>query len=343
MSKERIGIITGGGDAPGLNAVIEGLVRGLHKNFEIVGINDGFEGVFKKQHKILTLQDVYAVHSQAGTLLGTSNKSQIEGRVKEFLNNIKAMNLKGLIAIGGDGTFAALKMVSEIPLIGIPKTIDNDLSGTELTFGFDTACGVVADNADALRFTADAHKRVFVVETMGRTAGWIALGGGLASIADAILIPEREYTRETLADFIKEKRSSERRGLVIVVAEGAKFLGEEITVIKKQPKTAHKVRYGGFAQVVSDWIEQELDWESRFVILGHLQRSHQPSNTDRLLSLTMAKEACRLVSEGKWGRAVVYRSGQVQEAPIADVMRAPRLVPKDHQWIATAQKLGIFI
>lgn len=343
MNKKRIGLITGGGDAPGLNGVIEGIVRGLHNEFEIIGICDGFEGVFEGRHKSLTLTDVYAVHSQAGTLLGTSNKSDIRGRENEFLQKIRSLNLSGLIAAGGDGTFAALKLVKEIPIIGIPKTIDNDLSGTEVTFGFDTACEVVADSTDALRATADAHRRVFVIETMGRTAGWIALGGGLAAMADAIMIPERTYTRESLAEFIKQKKSEGRRGLTIVVAEGARFSGEDVSVLASAENLPHRMRFGGFAQVVSDWIEKEFGWESRFVILGHLQRSRHPSTADKLLTLTMAAEACRLVSENKWGTAVVYRNGRVQSAPIVDVMQATRLVSVGHHWLAIAERLGIFI
>lgn len=191
----RIGIMTGGGDAPGLNGIIEASCRTLLRlGHQVIGIQDGFEGIFNQKTVSLTESFLEGVHSSAGTVLGTSNKSTTKGREQEFLQNLKALRLDGLIACGGDGTFSALKRFeSEVPLIGVPKTIDNDLSGTDITFGFDTACTVVAESVDALRATAEAHRRVMIVEAMGRTAGWLALGGGLAGYADVILIPERPF------------------------------------------------------------------------------------------------------------------------------------------------------
>lgn len=345
MSKKRIGLLTGGGDAPGLNGVIESCVRALSaQNLEIVGIRDGFEGVYNQSTKILTPEDLIGIHSQAGTLLGTSNKVGTEGREQEFLTKFRQLNLAGLIAVGGDGTFGGLQRVAmEIPMIGVPKTIDNDLSGTDLTFGFDTACAVVSDSVDALRATADAHRRIIVVETMGRTAGWIALGGGLASYADAILIPERPYSRTDLVDFIKQQKNRNRRGLMIVASEGATAKNENVSIAFEVKGSPQKERFGGFSLALSRWLEKETDWEARNVVLGHLQRSRHPTTTDRFLTLSMGVEVAKLIQQEEWNQAVVYRQGKIQTAPITDLMKSPRLVAPDHAWVKMAQSLQIYI
>ena len=343
--KKRIGIMTGGGDAPGLNGIIESTTRVLSQlGFEVVGICDGFEGVFNLNTIELNEKVVHGAHAQAGTLLGTSNKSGLAGREAEFLAKFQKLDLEGLIAAGGDGTFSGLQRVSaQLPLIGVPKTIDNDLEGTDITFGYDTACAVVAEAADALRATADAHRRVIVVETMGRTAGWIALGGGLASYADVILIPERPFNRADLRKFLINKKESGQRGLIIVASEGVAAQGELASVAFEVQGSPQAERYGGFAERLARWIENETAWESRHVVLGHLQRSRSPTTTDRFLTLTMGVEVGRMVNEGDWNKAVVYRQGQVMRAPISDLMKPARLVGKDHRWVKLAQALQIFI
>ena len=182
----RVGIMTGGGDAPGLNGIIESSCRVLlNQGYEVIGIEDGFEGIFEGRSKKITMEMIDGIHSQAGTLLGTSNKCGTKGREQEFVEKYKKLGLEGIIVAGGDGTFSGLlALKDDIKLIGVPKTIDNDLNGTDMTFGYDTACTVVAESVDALRATAEAHKRVILIEAMGRTAGWIALGGGLSGYAD---------------------------------------------------------------------------------------------------------------------------------------------------------------
>lgn len=341
----RIGILTGGGDAPGLNAIIESAVRVLLKNnVEVIGIKDGFEGVFTQNTEPLTLDKVQNAHSQAGTLLGSSNKSGTAGREAEFKQKFDQLKLDGLIACGGDGTFSGLYKVSQnINLIGVPKTIDNDLSGTEVTFGYDTACAEVAESVDALRFTAEAHRRIFVVEAMGRTAGWIALGGGIASYADVILIPERPFDRPKLIKFIKEKQQAGRRELMIVISEGARALNEGATVAFEVAGSPQKERFGGGAFALSRWIEAETGWESRHVVLGHLQRARHPTTTDRFLTLFMGVEAANMALEKAWGQAVVYRQGRVTRAPVTDLMQPAKLVDSNHRWVQSAQSLGIFI
>jgi 6-phosphofructokinase 1 len=341
----RIGILTGGGDAPGLNAIIEAAARVLLQNgCEVVGICDGFEGIFAGRTIPLTLERVQNAHSLSGTLLGASNKSGTAGREAEFKEKYESLKLDGLIACGGDGTFSGLYKVSrDLNIIGLPKTIDNDLSGTEVTFGFDTACAEVAESVDALRFTAEAHKRIFVVETMGRTAGWIALAGGIASYADIILIPERPFDREELLRFIRDKQERGRRELMVVVSEGAFARGEAQTVAFEVAHSPQKERFGGIANWLARWIEKETGWESRHVVLGHLQRARHPTTTDRFLTLFMGVEAATMALEKQWGQAVTYRAGRLVRAPLQDLMGPPKLVDHDHRWVRYAQALGIFI
>ncbi|MEK7358122.1 MAG: ATP-dependent 6-phosphofructokinase [Bdellovibrionota bacterium] len=345
MARKRIGLLTGGGDAPGLNGIIESVVRSLQRaNVDIVGIQDGFEGIYEGRTVYLDAHSVEGAHGRAGTLLGTSNKSGTAGRETEFREKISALKLDGLIAAGGDGTFQGLqRVVDGIRLIGVPKTIDNDLDGTEVTFGYDTACAVVAESVDALRATADAHKRVMVVETMGRTSGWIALGGGLASYADAILLPERPFVRAKLLEFIRSKKAQGRRGLMIVASEGAAADGEKASIAFKVEGSPQAERYGGFAEQLARWIDKETGWEARHVVLGHLQRARHPTTTDRFLTLAMGVEVSRMVMEEDWGKAVVYRDGRVTRAPLSDLMKPARLVGPNHRWVQLAQALGIFI
>lgn len=341
----RIGILTGGGDAPGLNGIIEAASKSL-LNFghQVFGICDGFEGVFENRVREIDASLINGIHGHAGTFLGTSNRCGTEGREEEFLTKFQDLGLDGLIVAGGDGTFAGLQVFKDkIPLMGVPKTIDNDLAGTDITFGYDTACSVVAEAVDALRMTADAHRRIIVIEAMGRTAGWIALGGGMASYADAILIPERPFERKALVQHIQARHQAGQRGLIVVVSEGAMAKGEDPTVAFKVEGAPEEVRLGGIAQAMAKWLEIETGLEGRHVVLGHLQRSKSPTITDRFLTLAMGVKVAQLVEKGEWGNAAVYRDGMVQSAPITDLMLPARLVDVDHRWVKMAQAVGIFI
>jgi 6-phosphofructokinase len=342
---KRIGLLTGGGDAPGLNGVLESCCKTLlQAGWELIGIRDGFEGVFENQTLSIQLKDLERIHSHAGTLLGTSNRAGIAGREEEFLQKMKALRLDGLIVAGGDGTFSGLKpFEKQIPILGVPKTIDNDLSGTDVTFGFDTACSVVADAVESLKWSADAHRRAIVVEAMGRTAGWLALGGGLASYADIILIPERPFSRMKLLEYIRTKQKQGQRGLIVVASEGAAAEGEKTQVAFRVSGSPEAERLGGISQLLARWIEKETGWESRHVIPGHLQRSRAPTTTDRFLTLAMGVEVARMALEGAWGMAVVFRNGIVTRAPIGDLMGPTRRVDSEHRWVKLAQALGIFI
>lgn len=343
--KARIALMTGGGDAPGLNGIIQAVSRSLlRQGFEVIGIRDGFEGVFEGRFRQMISEDLTGIHSQAGTFLGTSNRSGLKGREAEFVESWRRLGAQGLIVAGGDGTFSALaSLESEIPLIGVPKTIDNDLAGTDQTFGFDTACAVVADSVDALRATADAHRRILVVETMGRTAGWIALGGGLASYADVILIPEKPFDRSDLFEFIRAKKRSGQRGLLVVVAEGAHARADSVQVAFRVEEAPEALRLGGIGEKLARELEKEIGWESRHVVLGHLQRARHPTTLDRFLTLSMGVEAAKMVEEQAWGQAVVFRRGQVTRASIHELMGPPRRIPEGHAWIDWAQSLGIWV
>jgi len=341
----RIGIMTGGGDAPGLNGIIEATTKTLiGMGHTVIGIQDGFEGIFAQKFEELTIEKVSGIHAFAGTILGTSNKSGIEGREDEFLRQYNNLNLTGLVVAGGDGTFKGLSPFrNAVPLIGVPKTIDNDLSGTDVTFGYDTACSVVAESVDALRTTGKAHKRTIFVETMGRTAGWIALGGGMAAYADGILIPEQPFDLDKLRNHILQKRAQGKRELVIAVAEGAHPLGETAKVAFSVKGSPQAERFGGIGEYLARWCDNVMEEEARHVVLGHLQRAKSPTTNDRFLTLAMGTLVGSLVEKSAWGKGVAFKSGQVVEVPIEDFMHEPRLITPDHAWLKMARSVGIFV
>ncbi len=338
----KIGILTGGGDAPGLNGIIESATRTLlNLDHQVFGIKDGFEGIYQGDIIPLTLETVRGQNAFAGTLLGTSSRVGTQGREEEFSRAYKRLGLDGLIVAGGDGTFRCLKSIEGLNVIGVPKTIDNDLPGTDVTFGFDTACSVVSVAIDHLRTTATAHHRIIIVETMGRTAGWIALGGGMASMADGILIPEKAFDPQAFKKFLIEKNKTQR-GIIIAVCEGVTF---ETHIERKKDKSGGSVNVAdyGIGEKLAHWVENEIQWEARHVVLGHLQRSHPPSTTDRFLTTAMGVVAARLAHRGEWGKATVYRNGQVTPTSLESIMGEPRLINPEHRWVKMAQALGIYI
>lgn len=335
-------MLTGGGDAPGLNGIIEAASRTLlNLGHEVVGIVDGFEGVYSGNVINLTLDKVRGQHAFAGTLIGTSNRSGTQNREEEFKQAYDKLKLDGLIVAGGDGTFRCLQAIEGVRLIGVPKTIDNDLSGTDATFGFDTACSVVSQAIDNLRTTAIAHKRIIIIETMGRTAGWIALGGGMASMADAILIPERHMDLQSFKEFLEEKHQRQR-GIIIVASEGATLQNNVERELDKSGASVMVADYG-IGERLAKWIEAEIEWETRHVVLGHLQRATPPSTTDRFLTTAMGIVAARLAHKGEWGKAASFKNGQVTPVPIEDFMGPARNVDPEHRWVKMAKALGIFI
>jgi 6-phosphofructokinase 1 len=347
---KRIGILTGGGDCPGLNAVIRAAVRTLVRDhgMEVAGIQLGFEGLLKKAIVPLTLESVRGVLPKGGTLLRTTNRGnpfEMPGpdgttvdRSQECVENIHELGIDGIIAIGGDGTLRIAQRLCDlgIPMVAVPKTIDNDLAATDYTFGFHTAVAVATDAVDRLHTTAESHDRVMILEVMGRNAGWIALHSGMAGGADIILIPEIPYRPEAIVEMIRERQGEGARFDIIVVAEGAKRMGGEEAYLDKAAR-----RLGGIAYQVASDIQQQIDLEIRVTVLGHVQRGGSPIAFDRILASRFGKHAADLVAQEKFGRMVAVRSDSIVDVNISDAVSRPKYVDPAGQMVSAARSLGI--
>jgi ATP-dependent phosphofructokinase / diphosphate-dependent phosphofructokinase len=356
MKLKRIGILTGGGDCPGLNAVIRSIAKPAmaHFNAKVIGIVDGYEGMVEHRSRELTPLDVTGIINQGGTILGTSNKGDpfhfpmgersnirivdASQQVIEFYRNLK---LDVLITIGGDGTQIIANKLSEMGLniIGVPKTIDNDLDATDMTFGHDSARAVATEAIDRLQTTASAHHRVIVVETMGRYAGWIALGAGVAGGADIILIPEIPFSWDTVFDAVL-RRSKGAKFSIVVVAEGAKPKGGDVSVVEVDKKRTDPFRLGGMGELVAKRIEDETGVETRVTVLGHVQRGGSPTAFDRLLGTRFGATALQAASSGEFGIMTSYKSNIVVTVPLKDAVGKQRLVPPDSQLVFAARAVG---
>ncbi len=355
---KRIAINTGGGDAPGLNAVIHSTVlSALNLGWEVVGIQKGYEGLFSSDGLIpLGRSSVHDIARLGGTILGTTNRGnplawpqpQPDGSVRlvdrsgEIVKAFRKRDLDALVAIGGDGSLRIAAELHEkgLPVVGVPKTIDNDLAATDITFGFHTAVQTASDAVDKLRATAQAHERVMVVEVMGRHTGWIALYAGLAGGADAILIPEIPYEPEAVAQRIRDRYQEGPRYSIVVVAEGAHARGGE-PVFKAKGEPGANPRYGGIAEVVAGFLEEATGFETRALTLGHLQRGGQPTAYDRLLSLEFGAAAVDLIRDGCFGCMVALRSPGIEAVPLSAAVEEVKSVPLDGQVVRTARRLGI--
>ena len=350
----RIAISTGGGDAPGLNAVIRAVVlSAVHRGWECVGIRRGF-GSLLGEAELMPLgpNEVRGITHLGGTILGTSNRGnplkwrvqrpdgswEERDRSQELLDSFRANRLDALVAIGGDGTLGIVLELWKkgLPVVGVPKTIDNDVGGTVTTFGFDTAVSTATDAIDKLHSTAESHERVMVVEVMGRYAGFIALSSGIAGSADVILIPEIPFDIDKVCDKIRRREAEGRHFSMVVVAEGAAPKGGTVSLIDP----AHE-RLGGIAETVAHAIEQMTGKESRSLVLGHLQRGGGPTTFDRMLALRFGAAAVRLVAERQFGMMVALQPPNIVPVAIAEALAAPRRVRLDSDSIATARDLGI--
>ena len=346
----RIGILTGGGDCPGLNAVIRAAVRTLTRDYgiEAVGIQLGFEGLLTKSTVPLTLETIRGILPKGGTLLRTTNRGnpfefpmpngQCVDRSAEVLANAKELRLDGIIAIGGDGTLRIAQRLCDlgIPMVAVPKTIDNDLEATDYTFGFQTAVAVATEAVDRLHTTAESHDRVMILEVMGRNAGWIALYSGIAGGADIILIPEIPYRPRAIVDSIEERQEGGRKFDIIVVAEGAKRFGGEETYLDKATR-----RLGGVAYQVAADIQNHIELEIRVTVLGHTQRGGSPIAYDRVLASRFGAEAAKLAAMGNFGKMVALRGESMVSVPIAEAVSRPKYVDPRGQIVRDAQSLGI--
>jgi 6-phosphofructokinase 1 len=352
---KRIGVLTGGGDAPGLNAVIRAVVKAAcNANIEVIGLEDSFDGLLDPSRtRPLTPADVTGILRLGGTILGTTNRGNPfeypvdgpEGKADYsdiVVDTFHRMKLDALVAIGGDGTLAIAHQffLKGIPIVGVPKTIDNDIAGTTTCFGFDTAVSFAADAIDRLHTTAEAHKRVMVVEVMGRYAGWIALHAGVAGGADVILMPEIAFRLDHVARHIVERDSLGAKFSIVVVAEGAAPVGGRMTV-KEQARDGHVERLGGVGAQVAAALEERTEKEARYVVLGHLQRGGAPTAFDRVLATRLGGKAVELLRRGVFGKMVANHPPDIVPVPLADVAGRTRTVPLDYDLIGTARAIGI--
>ena len=353
----KIGILTGGGDCPGLNAVIRGVTKPAHDlGMTVFGIQDGFEGLIEGKARVIRNEDVSGILAQGGTILGSSNKGDpfhwpnekngklvIEDRSEHVIKNIQAWNLDAIIAIGGDGTMHICNQLGELgmKIVGVPKTIDNDLEATDLTFGHDSAVYVVSEALDRLHTTASSHHRVIVVEVMGRYAGWIALNGGLAGGADIILIPEIPFSWEKVYDKILERELVGKKFSLVCVAEGAKPLGGELVMKGKDKKRTDPIQLGGIGKLVADSIEENTGRESRVTVLGHLQRGGSPTPFDRILSTKFGYFAIELAASNKFSRMVALKGTDIKNVKIEDAIANQKLVLPDNQSVKAARAISI--
>ncbi|NWK54236.1 6-phosphofructokinase [Verrucomicrobiaceae bacterium N1E253] len=353
----RIGVLNSGGDCPGLNAVINGVVGAASRlGWEVLGFIDGYEGLLPEGGDYITLtpDDTIGIAKLGGTILGTTNKGHFAAKVGEgdvakipeeimakARGNMEKLGVEALVIIGGDGSLTtALQMNQEgFNVVGVPKTIDNDLQATAMTFGFDSAVSTVVDSLDRLQTTAQSHKRVMVLEVMGRHAGWIALWGGIAGGAHVVLLPEVEFSLDKVADFIKQREAEGKRSSLVVVAEGAKLSGGELVI--RGEGAASEVSLGGVGDVVAHHLEEMTGKDTRSCTLGHLQRGGSPTALDRILGARFGVKAVDLIREGKFGSMVSYQAYHVDSVPIEDAVHQLRLVNPEGEMVQTARALGI--
>jgi ATP-dependent phosphofructokinase / diphosphate-dependent phosphofructokinase len=331
-SKGTIGILTGGGDCPGLNAVIRAVVRRADKlGYKVVGIKNGWQGLVKGVAEPLTLFSVSGILPRGGTILGTSrtNPLKTEESKKKLLANMKKLKIDYVIAVGGEDTLGvARKLAAEkFKVVGVPKTIDNDVEGTDQTFGFDTAVSIVTEAIDRLHSTAESHQRVMVVEVMGRHTGWIAIVGGIAGGADCILIPEEPKTIEEICDIVKKRHARGRLFSIVVVAEGFQLAGADQVVTKNQKldQFGH-VHLGGIGEVIGSQIEERTGFETRVTVLGHIQRGGTPTAFDRLLGTRYGVRAVDLIENGKFGHMVCLKGNRIADIHMSKAMRKLKFV-----------------
>lgn len=356
-SAKRIGVLTGGGDAPGLNAVIRAVVKTATNvyGWSVVGIVDGFEGLLgETRTRTLGIDDVRGLLPRGGTILGTVNRGHFasrasEGRAatdepvyREALRNFARLALDALVVIGGEGSLRTAYEFSllGLPVVGVPKTIDNDVVGTDFTFGFDTALDIATEAIDRLHTTAESHGRVLLVEVMGRDVGWIALQSGIAGGADVILLPEIPFYIEKAAAKVIQREQQGRGFSIIVVAEGAKPTGGE-PVYQETGAADRPKRLGGIAERVAIDVARLAGKESRVVVLGHLQRGGTPTAFDRMLATSYGSAAVRAIADGNLGQMVSWSCSQLTLIRLEQVVKAVKSVPREHHLIRVARDLGI--
>ncbi|MDR3113546.1 MAG: 6-phosphofructokinase [Endomicrobium sp.] len=357
MAAKRIGIITAGGDCPGLNAVVRAAAKhALQNGMEVFGFKNGFDGLVKNDYIMLEDKTVSGILTRGGTILGTSNianpfkytlaplgsASEPKDVSAKVLECVEKNNIDALITIGGDGTLSMSNRFIElgVPIVGVPKTIDNDLSATDFTFGFDSALTVATDAVDRIHTTAESHHRVMIIETMGRYAGWIALRSCIAGGGDVCLIPEIPYSDDAIAQAVQNRRAKGKNFSIIVAAEGAVNEKGEMSVQKTIAGSTDPIRLGGISGKIAAYLEEKLGLECRVVVLGHLQRGGTPTAFDRWLSTRFGAEAVDLILQGKTGNMVALRGTEIINVPIKDAVAKLKRVDPNGQEVRAALAVG---
>ena len=356
--KRRFAVLTGGGDCPGLNAVIRAVIKTfLQNDCEVFGIYNGFNGLINGNLKLMNYADVSGILPRGGTILGTTNRDnpfkfavEENGELvyydmqDEVVENLQKHDIEALVVIGGDGSLnigAKLARECGIKVVGVPKTIDNDLPCTERTFGFDTAVAMATEAVDRLHTTAESHHRVMALEVMGRYAGWIALHSGIAGGADVILIPEIPYDIDSVIKKIEDRKAKGKDFSIVVVAEGAKPIGGELSVARVVKGSFEPIRLGGAGEKLVREIEERTGIESRCTVLGYLQRGGSPSSYDRILSTRYGVAAAEACLRGEYNVMVSLENDQIVTVYIQKAASSPRLVPVDSEIIRTGRQIGI--
>lgn len=332
----KVGVLTSGGDCPGLNAVIRAITRKADQfGFETIGIKNGWKGIFDESYKPLNLQNVAGIINRGGTILGTSRFSPFEQKDGKdiLLHKISNEGFDAIISIGGEGSMHIAQLAYEagINVIGVPKTIDNDINGTDYTFGFDTAVGIATEAIDRLHTTAESHHRIMILEVMGRHAGWIALYSGIAGGADVVVIPEKKTKISEIVDVLKSRYKRGKLFSIVVVAEGAQFLEEELKSKKGKKKLDDfgRERLGGVSNYLADEIEKRTGFETRATILGYVQRGGMPSAFDRVLGTRFGVYSVEMINDKKFGRMAAIQSNIITDIPISDAIGKLKTVDLD--------------
>ena len=357
MRRKNIAILTGGGDCPGINAVIRAVAKKamLEKEMEVIGIEDGYHGIVDNRWRPLDYEAVSGILTLGGTILGTSktvnpyryavqkgNRLEFRNLSKITIKNLKNLDIDSLVCIGGDGTLGiAYRLYKDgIPIVGVPKTIDNDLRGTDITFGFDSAVSIATEGLDRIHTIAESLHRIMIVEVMGHTAGWIALYSGVAGGGDIILIPEIPYDLHRIVEKVKERNKKGKRFSIVVIAEGAKPKGGDIVIQRFVKESSDPIRLGGIGFLLGRQIEEATRLETRTVVMCHLLRGGSPTSFDRILATNLGMKAVDLVEDKKFGYMVGVKENSLVAVPLKDVAKGPKLIPFNHPMIKAARSLG---
>jgi 6-phosphofructokinase 1 len=358
--KRRIAMLTGGGDCPGINAVIRAVTKRaiLECGVEVIGVEDGYEGIIQNRYRKLTYDDVSGILTLGGTILGASKTGnpymypvgrgknvELKDLSRTAVLNVKKLGIECLVCIGGDGTLGIANRLRKegVPIVGVPKTIDNDIRGTDITFGFDSAVRIATEGVDRLHTTAQSHHRIMIVEVMGHKAGWIALHAGVAGGGDIILIPEIPYHVERIARTVKERRRKGKRFSIVVIAEGARPEGGRVAVRRIVKKSADPVRLGGIGFFLGEQLEAATGLPTRTVVMGHLQRGGPPTAFDRVLATQLGVAAVDRIEEKKFGLMVGVKGTSFVDVPLEVVAKGPKVIPRSHRLLRAARAVGTYL